>query len=101
MILHPLHAGSLENLLSFGRRQLPRTPCPPATIMLRGGCYISPLHDLAISSDMSYRLAVSGQDRPRSRATQISAAICSFAPGVKSEARNARGFSIAENGAEK
>jgi hypothetical protein len=101
MRLRPLHVGSLENLPFFGGRQLPRTPCRPASIMLCGGGHISPLNDLAVFFDMPYRVGISAQDEPRSRATSISAAIRSVALRVKSEARNARGFAIAGNDAEK
>jgi hypothetical protein len=41
MMLRLLHAGSLENLLFFNGRQLPGTPCRPATIMLRGLGHVS------------------------------------------------------------
>jgi hypothetical protein len=68
--------------------------------MLRGGDHIS-LHDLAVFSDMPYRVAISGQDDPRSWTTRISAVIRPFALVVKSEAHNARGFASLGNGAEK
>jgi hypothetical protein len=43
MMLRLLNAGSLENLPFFNGRQLPGTPCRPATIMLPGGAHISPV----------------------------------------------------------
>jgi hypothetical protein len=61
MMLRLVYAGSLENFLFFDGRQLLRTPCRPATIMLRGGGHIPRFHDLAVFSNM----LISGQDEPR------------------------------------
>jgi hypothetical protein len=66
MMFRPLHAGSLELFPFFGGGHFLGRPVVPGPSCCAAAVISPPLHGLAVFSDMPHRVAISGQDEPRS-----------------------------------